>query len=320
MRRKTLLVIVGLLMLAITATTAIAGHITSDVKSYTGCLTPGDGPIVKIKEGNAPFSPCTGNQVQVHFSGGDITEISAQAGGGLTGGGANGAVSLSIRRDCGSGQVLKWSGSAWACAADSNSTYTAGAGLDLNGSEFSVEESYRLPQNCASGEAATRNTATGGGAATWTCGQFANANQACATDQFAKGVTAVGALDCAAPASSAGSQAFSTTTNGVVLAGRTSVLSKALPPGSYVVYASVELVNRDLDSTSWGSCDLSHPGGSIYSTGTHIVDDIADYDSLSLTGAYVHGNGAILLACTEAQANVDVERATLVAIKVGSIG
>jgi hypothetical protein len=98
------------------------------------------------------------------------------------------------------------------------------------------------------------------------------------------------------------------------------VLSKALSPGSYVVFASVELVNRDLDSTSWGSCDLSHPGGSIYSTGTHIVDEIADYDSLSLTGAYVHGNGAILLACTETQANVDVESATLVAIKVGSIG
>jgi len=91
-------------------------------------------------------------------------------------------------------------------------------------------------------EAAIRNPATGGGAATWTCGQFANANQACANDQFAKGVTAVGALDCAAPASSGGSQAFSTTTNGVVLAGRTSVLSKTLPPGSYVVFASVELV------------------------------------------------------------------------------
>ena len=320
MRRRVLMLAIAAVGVVAIAGTALAGHQPSGVKSYTGCLVSGDGVIIKIKEGNAPRAACTGGQVEAHFSGGDITSVAPQTGGGLTGGGTDGAVSLSLRRDCASSDVLKWNGTAWTCAADDNSTYSAGTGLDLNGSEFSVEESHRLPQNCASGEAATRNPATGGGAATWTCGQFANANQACAIDQFAKGVTAVGALDCAAPASSGGVQAFSTATNGVVLAGRTSVLSKALPPGSYVVFASVELVNRDLDSTSWGSCDLSHPGGSIYSTGTHIVDDIADYDSLSLTGAYVHGNGAILLACTETQANVDVASATLVAIKVGSIG
>ena len=51
--------------------TALAGHQASGVKSYTGCLTPGEGPIIKIKEGNVPSSPCTGNQVQAHFSGGD---------------------------------------------------------------------------------------------------------------------------------------------------------------------------------------------------------------------------------------------------------
>ncbi len=42
---------------------------------------------------------------------------------------------------CLSGQVVKWSGTAWECAADSNDgggTYTAGAGLELTGSTFSV--------------------------------------------------------------------------------------------------------------------------------------------------------------------------------------
>lgn len=113
---------------------------------------------------------------------------------------------------------------------------------------------------------------------------------------------------------------FSSTVGGVTLAGRTSVLSKTLPPGKYVLMATVELVNRDLDSTSWGSCDLSRQAGVIAATGTHIVDDIADYDSLSLAGAIDHGGGSILLACTETQADVDVESATLVAIKVDSLG
>jgi hypothetical protein len=319
-RRRALALTVATLCVVALTGTALAGHITSGVKSYTGCLVPNDGVITKVKEGNAPKSACTGGQTQVHLSGGDITSVAPQAGGGLTGGGADGAVSLSLRRDCANGEIVKWNGSAWACAADSNSTYTAGTGLDLTGNEFSVEESYRLPQTCASGEAPTRNPASGGGAATWVCDQFAQAEQACTSGQFANGVTAIGTLSCAAPASSGGLQAFSTSTNGVVLAGRTSVLSKTLPPGKYVVFGSVELANRDLDSTSWGSCDLSHPGGTIYSTGTHIVDDIADYDSLSLTGAFEHGSGAVLLACTEVQANVDVETATLVAIKVDSIG
>jgi len=321
-RLRTRIVTLGVAAVGVVAIagTALAGHQTSGVKSYTGCLVSGDGVLIKIKEGNAPRSACTGGQVEAHFSGGDITEITAQTGGGLVGGGENGAVSLSLRRDCATGEVVKWNGSAWACAADSNSTYTAGTGLDLSGSEFSVEESYRLPQTCASGEAATRNPATGGSAPTWVCDQFAQSEQACSSGQFATGVTALGTLSCAAPASSGGMQAFSASTNGVVLAGRTSVLSKTLTPGKYVIFASVELVNKDLDSTSWGSCDLSHPGGSIYSTGTHSVDEIADYDSLSLTGAFEHSTGAVLLACTETQANVDVETATLVAIKVDSIG
>ena len=66
------------------AGTALAGHQTSGVKSYTGCLVSGDGVLVKIKEGNVPRSACTGGQVEAHFSGGDITAITAQAGGGLT--------------------------------------------------------------------------------------------------------------------------------------------------------------------------------------------------------------------------------------------
>lgn len=41
---------------------------------------------------------------------------------------------------CGSGQVAKWDGSAWACAADGDTTYSAGNQLDLNGTTFDVVE------------------------------------------------------------------------------------------------------------------------------------------------------------------------------------
>jgi len=43
---------------------------------------------------------------------------------------------------CGSGQVAKWSGSAWACAADNDTTYTAGTGLTLTSNQFSLNMSY----------------------------------------------------------------------------------------------------------------------------------------------------------------------------------
>jgi len=208
-KRRALAVAVAAVSVVAIAGTALAGHQTSGVKSYTGCLVGGEGVIIKVKEGNAPRSACTGGQVEAHFSGGDITAITAQTGGGLVGGGENGAVSLSIRRDCGNSQVVKWNGSAWACADDSNSTYTAGPGLDLSsGGEFSVEESYRLPQTCASGEAATRNPAIGGGSPTWICDQFATADQACATGQFAKEITALGTLGCAAPPAGGALQIF----------------------------------------------------------------------------------------------------------------
>jgi hypothetical protein len=75
-RRRALALAVAALCLAAISGTALAGHQTSGVKSYTGCLVSGEGVLIKIKEGNAPRSACTGGQVEAHFSGGDITKIS----------------------------------------------------------------------------------------------------------------------------------------------------------------------------------------------------------------------------------------------------
>ncbi len=52
---------------------------------------------------------------------------------------------------CSSGQIPKLSGSGWGCAADNNTIYTAGIGLGLKMTTFSLAASYRLPQGCAKG-------------------------------------------------------------------------------------------------------------------------------------------------------------------------
>ncbi|HTL37421.1 MAG TPA: hypothetical protein VL326_30010 [Kofleriaceae bacterium] len=53
-------------------------------------------------------------------SGGTITGVSVGAPGGLMGGGTTGAVTLSLPNTCGSGQMLKWSGTVWQCATDTD--------------------------------------------------------------------------------------------------------------------------------------------------------------------------------------------------------
>ena len=54
-RARTRVAVLGVAAIAIVALagTALAGHMTSGVKSYTGCLASG-GTLTLIKEGNAP--------------------------------------------------------------------------------------------------------------------------------------------------------------------------------------------------------------------------------------------------------------------------
>jgi hypothetical protein len=195
------------------------------VLSYTGCL--GNANLVQIAVGDIPANPpCRQGAVEVHFSGGDLTSLTA--GTGLAGGGVNGDISIAIApsfrlpQTCAANQGTTWNGSAWACASltsqaafdslvsllgsagtinqssnpvhwtklkgvpagfadgtdDAGPSYTAGFGLALAGTQFSVEPAQiqrRVTDSCAPGssiraiaqDGGVTCQVSGGGGASW---------------------------------------------------------------------------------------------------------------------------------------------------------
>ena len=106
-------------------------------------------------------------------SGGDITAVTAGAG--LTGGGTTGSVTLTadttylqrrVSSTCAVGSSIRAvnADGTVTCEADDNTTYSAGTGLALIGTQFSVSAPYRLPQTCANGQMPQWNGTT------WDCG------------------------------------------------------------------------------------------------------------------------------------------------------
>ncbi len=85
------------------------------------------------------------------------------------------AASVRLPTGCGSTQVAKWNGSAWACAQDESSGGTVtsvGSGIGLTGGpitgagSLSLVPSFQLPQNCTPGQVVE---STGSRPSTWTC-------------------------------------------------------------------------------------------------------------------------------------------------------
>jgi hypothetical protein len=103
--------------------------------------TPNDG-IALV--GNSPFNATFDSKENtatshapeldiVFAGGGTLTGVTTASGSGLTGGGTSGTLNLGLLTTCSSGQVLKWNGSAWACATSSGTgtvtSVASGAGL-----------------------------------------------------------------------------------------------------------------------------------------------------------------------------------------------
>ncbi|MBL9134507.1 MAG: DUF2793 domain-containing protein [Verrucomicrobiales bacterium] len=68
---------------------------------------------------------------------------------------------LSLTPGTSSGQILKWSGTAWTAGIDSNTTYTAGSGLLLSGSAFSLATAGVTSNHLAVSAVTTTNLAHG---------------------------------------------------------------------------------------------------------------------------------------------------------------
>jgi len=143
-----------------------AGHDTATVASYTGCLRVSQGTLSRFAVGDSPSSPCPVGHVVVHVSGGDISAVNA--GTGLTGSAAQGEANLNVDfadfGSCPAGSAIRVIGTSATCETDDDTTYSAGAGLDLTGATFSVDTSAiqaRVSSTCAVGSAVREINADG---------------------------------------------------------------------------------------------------------------------------------------------------------------
>jgi hypothetical protein len=314
LRRRLVVFALAAGMTLAVATGAIAGHETSGVKSYTGCLVSGDGVLIKIKEGSAPKSACSGGQVEAHFSGGDISKISVGSGLTLPNGGANGEVRIelaagqSLPQGCAAERVAEWSGSAWVCGIDNNTTYTAGTGLNLSAAPanaFSIEPAYRVP------------------------------GKACPTSgQFATGFDVTGAIQCQAP-NATGVEVWQRMQPAAVGGGVTvlpkgegvDVIAMSLPAGTFLMTGVATVSDRNSDDEVAVTCFLRDAAFNLLPVHEGAVD-IGEGSNESTGVVTTHGvislasANTVRFTCRSSFGDDDddqADSATLTAMRVGTL-
>jgi len=156
--------------------------ITSAVQAWLngtandGIALVGNSPLTATFDSKESTSTSHPPELDVVFAsggnGGGITGINTASGSGLTGGGTSGTLNLSLITTCSSGQVLSWSGSAWACttAKGTGTVKSVGSGLGLTGGPITTSGTLSIntsvvPQLAAAnifGNNNTFNVSSGG--------------------------------------------------------------------------------------------------------------------------------------------------------------
>ena len=124
--------------------------VTSALQAWLNGTQTNDGialvansPLNSSFDSNENTAQSHSPELDVVFASGNgtITGVNTAAGSGLQGGGTSGTLNLSLLTTCGSGQLLAWNGSSWACKTVSGTGTVTSVGLSAPASDFTVSGS-----------------------------------------------------------------------------------------------------------------------------------------------------------------------------------